>query len=179
MHQLARVSGAALSAALLLPLAACGGSEKSGEKGRSDDEVAAVSLASNITGMNAEMSLCTGKALVESLTVTGLQKAKILDDNLVARFQEHAYDHDTATAIAAAYTGCWDWEQFAMGFAGAYRNATDTQWAAYQSCVGELDDELEKSIYANRYKDGKTSDQLILETEEKLCRKELAPPKKR
>lgn len=179
MHQLARVSGVALSAALLLPLAACGGSEKSEEKGRSDDEVAAVSLASNMTSISPELALCTATAVVEGVTITGLQEAGILDDELVARTRAKAYDAETATAISDAAMGCWDWEKYAMGIAAGFPDATDAQWTAYQACVAELDDELEKSLYASYYTDGKPSDQLIFQVAEESCRAGLEPPKRK
>lgn len=179
MHQLARVSGVVLSAALLLPLAACGGSGKSGEKGPSEDEVAAVSLASNMTSISPDLALCTAQAVVESVTVSGLKEAGILDDDLVARTKANAYSHETATSITDAAMGCWDWEKYAMGVAGSYPRSSDAQWTAYQTCLGELDDELEKSLYASYYKDGKASDQLIFRTEEEICRKQLVPRKKR
>lgn len=177
MPQLARVSGVALTAAMLLPLAACGGSEKAEEKGPTEDEVAAVSLASNMTTISPELALCTATAVVGSLTVSGLQEAGILDDELVARTRANAYDDETATAISDAAMDCWDWEKYAMGIAAGYPEATDAQWTAYQACVAELDDELEQSLYASYYTDGKPSATLVFQTAEQSCRAGLEPPK--
>lgn len=171
--------GALASAALLLSLTACSGDDKGDAATHTDEELASVALASNLRNITPELALCTGKALVDDIGVKGLRDTGILDSDLVARTQPNGYDHETATAITQAATGCWDWAKYTMGQALAYPQATDAQWETYRACVGELDDELEAFLYAGYYREGKPSDLVTFTAAEEVCREVLEPKGKK